>query len=129
MKTVFFLLIVGLAVTLLVLAVWGAEKKYRAKIKARKKKLQNKAKLHFTHHPLASLSVRAHEASRHAYGLGAWEARQKRAQEEIRDGTSFAADRLFSDAEDSRERSEHSLSMGKIEYTPESPPKTRRSGN
>jgi len=127
MKTVYFLLIVGAAIALLVLAILGAEKKYRARVKARKKKLQNKANLQYRHHPRPARSVRGHEASRYAYGQGAWESREKRAQEELRDGRSFAANRLYSDEEEPSRRSDSGLGMGSIEYTPEDAPKTRRS--
>ena len=119
MDKIYFLLIIGAGVGAVLLLIWSAEKKHKAKLKTRKKKLQRKANLHYQHEPPHLRSVHGHTARRHAYGMGAWESRNQRAQEEIRDGNSIAARRLYSDDE----QRDGDLAMGAVNYVPEDPPK------
>jgi len=120
MDKIYFLLIIGVGIGAVFLLIWRAEKKHKAKVKARKKKLNRKANLHYQHEPAHLRSVHGHSARRTAYGMGAWESRKQRAQEEIRDGNSMAARRLFSDDESS----DGDLAMGAVDYVPEDPHKT-----
>jgi hypothetical protein len=115
MDKIYFLLIVGVGIAAVLLLIWSAEKKHKAKLKARKKKLQRKANLHYRHEPPHLRSVHGHTARTRAHGTGAWESRNQRAQEEMRDGKSIAARRLYSDDE----KSDGDLAMGAVDYVPE----------
>jgi len=119
MDKIYFLLTVGAGIAAVLLLIRSAEKKHKAKLKARKKKLQRKANLHYQHEPAHLRSVHGHTARRHAYGMGAWESRNQRAREEIRDGSSITARRLYSDDE----QRDGDLAMGAVDYVPEDPSK------
>lgn len=121
---IYFISFVAICVAVVFLLVWRGEKKHSARVKARKKKLLKKANLRARHELVRHRSVHGHSASRSA---GVWEARNKRASEEIRDGTSsFAAQRLYSDGEKSGEESSEAHAMGTVGYRPEEPPKKLR---
>jgi len=124
MEKIYFLSLIAICVAALLLLVWRGEKRHSAKLKARKKKADKRAKLHSRHESVHRRAVQGHTASRTAYGVGVWEARNQRAAEEMRDGTSFAANRLYSDAEKSK--TSEDLAMGAIQYTPEDRPKILR---
>ncbi len=130
MANIYFLSIVGVFVAGLLLLAWRLEKSHHAKAKARRKKLLHNAKLYYRHNPGQPRVLRGHghTADLPSQKTDAWNTRIRRAGEELRDGTSFAATRLYSDDEKSKEEATTGLSMGVIEFTPEAVPKTSRTG-
>jgi hypothetical protein len=126
-QQIHFLLIVAVCAVVLIVLVWRAEKK--AQRKARRPHKKATKKVYLQPHRLESgyrKAVLGHTASSHANGVGAWESRRRRANEETRAGSSFGARRLFSDAEKDDKDSDQDLAMTTIVYEPEDAPKTFR---
>ena len=123
MDKVYFLIVIGVFAVALVSWLAKKEKRHDLKTKKQKAKALHQAQLHHRHLPTVHRGLPSRTTSLPPHHVGAWEMRHQRAGEEIRNGSSITAERIFSDQESPEAELTHGLAMPTIQYVPEDAPK------
>ena len=119
MENLYFVAFIVFCAVILTALGLKFERKHRLKTEARRKQAHQKAQVHHRHETGAYHHIHGHLLAESHSKAEVWSARNQRAREEDKPGSTISATRVFGDEEAPDDQTASGLKMTSIEYTPE----------